>query len=294
MIGFLIKSSKKLIPRSRIQDNKLSNYKFSPIFIIGVLRSGTTLLRVVLDSHSKISAPSETPWILGGYGDNSVRQLSQFLVNDKWGPVQNLPFVDEQVILNATRAFLSHIFAPLMNNQNKELLALKTPQDIKYLEFLLSLFPDSKYVHIFRDGRDSACSLVENKSKVFGAIDDYGELNHFNAFKRWYDWELKIRNLLDDKDPRKIRIRYEDLVTDPEPLLKSVCEFIGVDFEPDIVNYSKFDHSLPKWEAGSHDLKHKKKIDDTSIGRWKDHFSREESDHINKQYGKFLRSLGYN
>lgn len=288
---FSMFKQKEITPKQRII---VTEKQISPIFIIGVLRSGTTLLRVILDSHSKIAAASETPWILGGYGDNSIRQLSQFLVTDKFGPVNNLPGVDEQTVLHASRTFLSEMFTPFIHNKGKELLVLKTPQDIKYLEFLLSLYPDSKYIHIFRDGRDSACSLVENKSTYFGAIDDYGELNHKNAFKRWYDWELKIRKLLADNDPRKIRIRYEDLVTEPESTLKSVCSFIEVDFEPEIVHFSKFNHTLPKWEAGSHDLQHKKKIDDSSIGRWKERFSEEESSYISKQYGTFLKSLGYN
>ncbi|TWJ33047.1 sulfotransferase family protein [Geobacter argillaceus] len=290
MISFF--RSRKKINIDHLKTN-IINKPLVPIFIIGVLRSGTTLLRIILDSHSKIVAPSETPWILGGYGDNSVRQLSQFLVDDKWGPVQNLPDVDENIILHATRCFISEIFTPIIRNKNKDILVLKTPQDIKYLEFLLSLYPISKYIHIFRDGRDSACSLVENKSQVFGAIDDYGELNHLNAFKRWYDWELKIRKLLDEKDKIKIRIKYEDLVTKPESTLKVVCDFIGVDFEPEILNYSKFNHTLPKWEAGTYDLEHKKSIDDSSIGRWKEHFKDEETVYIQKHYGKFLKSLGY-
>lgn len=288
MFSFFTKKSSEIT-----QNTPINSKQLSPIFIIGVLRSGTTLLRVILDSHSKIAAPSETPWILGGYGENSIRQLSQFLATDQYGPVKNLPGINEKTIMQATRSFLTEIFAPLIYQDSKQLLVLKTPQDIKYLEYLLELYPDSKYLHIFRDGRDSSCSLVENVSKVFGAIDDYGELNHLNAFKRWYDWEVKIRALFKKNDRRKYMIKYEDLVTDPSHVLKGVCNFIGVDFEPDMLNYNRYTHNYPEWEAGTHDLRNKKNIDDSSIGRWRTHFSEDETSYVNKHYGKFLNSLGY-
>ena len=64
--------------------------KITPIVILGVPRSGTTLLRVLLDSHSMVAGAPETPWLTGGYGDFSIRSLVESLNDHKIGPVQTL------------------------------------------------------------------------------------------------------------------------------------------------------------------------------------------------------------
>jgi protein-tyrosine sulfotransferase len=267
----------------------------SPIFIIGVPRSGTTLLRVLLDSHSKIAAASETPWILGVYGDDSVRQLAAFLIESSHGPVKCVPGVSPQSILKAMRAFIDEVFQPYLLIKNKELLVLKTPHDIMHLDFLLKLYHDSKYIHIIRDGRDSACSLVENSSSIFGnEIDGFGKLNHLNAMRRWYEWEIKIRSAFKENEIKPVSLRYEELVGNPVEVLKAVCSGIGVEFEPEMLAYQKHEHELPDWEAGSYDLKKRKKdIDTKSIGRWRERFSKYEIKKVDDLYGTFLKDIGY-
>jgi len=266
-----------------------------PVFIIGVPRSGTTLLRVILDSHSKIAAASETPWILGGYGDDSIRQLTMSLIESNHGPVNCVPGVTTQSILNAMRSFIDEVFKPYLLFKNKEQLVLKTPDDIKHIDFLLKLYPDAKYVHIVRDGRDGACSLVENACSLFGSdIEDYGKLNHLNAVRRWYEWETKIRIAFGEAGIIPINVRYEDLVRSPHVTVMEICRGIGISYEPEMLDYQKYEHELPEWEAGTYDLKVRKKdIDTKSIGRWREIFSTEEKNKVKDFYGTFLKDIGY-
>ena len=95
----------------------------NPIFIIGVPRSGTTLLRIILDSHSQIAGASETPWILGSYGpESSFRNLLDSLIRDKLGPVNNLPGIDEKVIMESGRLFLNRLFQAYLVKKKKQIL----------------------------------------------------------------------------------------------------------------------------------------------------------------------------
>jgi len=267
----------------------------TPIFIIGVPRSGTTLLRTILDSHSLIAAAPETPWILGGYGPLSLRELIAGLIDHKTGPVKNLKGISDELIYSAGLEFLNKILETYLSARKKDFLVLKTPNDIKYLEFLARLFPDSKYIHIFRDGRDVACSLVNKKGAFFGKeLRGFGELNYENAMRMWYAWESKIRRILiDNKNISHISISYEDLVTKTKSTTQKVCQVLSIDFEETMLDYYLYEHDYPEWEAGSADVKNKFGIDEKSIGRWKAEISKKDLIKIERQYGDFLKKLGY-
>ncbi len=267
----------------------------SPVFIIGVPRSGTTLLRVILDSHSTIAAAPETPWIIGSYGANSIKHLTGFLIESDYGPVKNLPGVTSDTILKAMRLFVHEIFSAYLEKKHKKILVLKTPNDIEFIDFMLGLYPKSKYIHIVRDGRDVSSSMAENAcSLISDEIDGYGKRNHLNSMRRWYDWEKKARYYFDKHRVEPVSLKYEDLVSCPLETVKKVCNGLGVEFEPDMLNYNRHSHELPDWEAGTYDLKKKKKdIDTASIGRWKQRFTKDEIQKVEKEYGDFLRFLGY-
>lgn len=266
-----------------------------PIIIIGVPRSGTTLLRVILDSHSRIVAVPETPWILGGYGPVSIRELINNLIEHKTGPVKNLIGVTDATIYAAIKEFINEILSPYLQTKQKDYLVLKTPDDVQYLEFLIRLYPDSTYIHIFRDGRDVASSTIKKKGEAFGnIIRGYGELNFENAMRRWYDWELKIRQtLVANKNISCISIRYEDLVNSPTDIVRAVCSAINIEFENSMLDYNMREHDYPLWEAGSQDVKSKFTIDKTCIGKWKTAVSEIEIAKVEAMYGKFLVELGY-
>ncbi len=207
---------------------KMPKRKFSPIFVIGVPRSGTMLLRILLDSHSEIAGAPETSWLAGGYGRLSLREFIDYLCNGEIGPVKNLTGVTPVVIKSAGREFLKIILKQYISKRQRKYLVLKTPDDIGYLEFILELFPDSKYIHIYRDGRDVACSTFAQKNKYFGddVRKEYGELTILNSLRRWHEWEIKLRKLLDQGDSKYINVGYEQLVNEPTKVLKQmrVCQ----------------------------------------------------------------------
>ncbi len=278
----------------RLSQADSADSSITPVFIIGVPRSGTTLLRVLLDSHSRIAAAPETPWLAGGYGINSLREIATYLTEDQLGPVKNLSGADEATILQGIRALVKTIFGPYLERRGKQVLVLKTPDDIRYIDFLLKLYPDAQYIHIFRDGRDVACSTVAQKGSLLGDdILDYGEISYETAMRRWYDWEKKVRSIFDGTGFSCIRISYEDLVMYPEETLRKVCEGVGVKFEEAMIQYNRCEHEYPEWEAGSTDAKQKTCIDTGSIGRWKKQLDKESLLKLEALSGELLETLGY-
>ena len=267
---------------------------FEPVIIVGVPRSGTTLLRVLLDSHSQIAALPESPWLLGVYGtDVSLRSLMQTLIDHPFGVVKNVTGMAEADVHEAGRAFLARLFEPLLKRLGKNTFVLKTPDDIQYLEFLVRFLPRARYIHITRDGRDAALSQVVKKEEFFSDLREFGELTFSNALRRWVEWERHIRKVLRDSDVATIDLRYEDLVSEPEQQLSRVLTFLGLPFEAGALDYTSKVHDYPRWEAGSTDVARRQGISTDSIGGWKRAVPTRDMVYALQKYDRDVVALGY-
>ena len=267
---------------------------FAPIFIVGVPRSGTTLLRVLLDSHSRILALPETPWVSGAYGGPlSLRQLLLDLAEGLYGAARNITGIERQHILAAGAQFLEQLLEPALAARGKSMLAFKTPSDIPHLEFLVDLLPDAYYIHITRDGRDVAMSQLSKKGSFFLELRGYRRLSYANVFHRWVAWENKARAVLYRGNLKVLHMRYEDLVIDPGREMERVMAFVGLPFEPAMLDYAAKSHDFPKWEAGSTDVVRRGTLSSSSVGKWRKSKKSIEVLHTLARHDKFLVSLGY-
>lgn len=267
---------------------------FSPIFIVGVPRSGTTLLRVLLDSHSQILALPETPWISGAYGGPlSLRQFLLDLVEGPFGVARNVAGVERGHIIGAGAQFLEQLLEPALKARGKSVLAFKTPSDIPHLEFLVELLPEARYIHITRDGRDVAMSQLSKKGSFFLELKGYRRLSYANVFRRWMEWESKARAVLYGGDLKVLHLRYEDLVASPGTEMQRVMAFVGLPFEPGMLDYELQSHDFPKWEAGSTDVVRRRNLSDSSVGKWRKGKMSLEVLHTLARHEDFLVSLGY-
>ena len=279
------------------QGNPLAGYTdamparpFSIAFILGVPRSGTTLLRTILDSHPDIAAPPETPWLLGSYGSGaSLRDLIDHLCSGRTGLVKNISNVDEQDVMAASRLFVAALFARFIETNNARYLVFKTPDDIQFLDWLLVLFPNAKFVHLVRDGRDVTLSTVSR----YSAINWFGRATPENVMRRWCAWESKTRQRLEASNVDFLSLRYEDMVSQPDRNVGQICDFLGVDFDKRMIDYGRFDHDFPEWEAGSNDVRNKNRIDESSAFRWKQKDLRPRERRAFNRYNSALAELGY-
>ncbi len=242
-----------------------------PIFILGVPRSGTTLLRMMIDSHPEIMCGPEAPWITNqqvGWAP-SLRSLTLFLTRNEWGAVKAFKGVEQDLIYQLMANFINEIMTTSAHSHGKIQWAEKTPRNIIALPFLYRLFPHAKFVHIHRDGRDVALSTI-GKWKTIPVSDKNVKNNYKNALKRWVDWNQKF-----GKDAQKvglnyISLRYEDLVTSPQEEIGKLLEFLQVEWSDKVLYPHETEHDIITMKGeGMKTFFNRKSIDKESLYRWK-------------------------
>jgi hypothetical protein len=259
-------------------------------FIVGVPRSGTTLFRAMLGAHPRICAPSETPWLTGAYGgDPSFREFVQSLATSDSGPVKNIRGVTIADITRAAKNFLLELFAGKMHAEEKDILVLKTPDDIWFVDDLVKLFPHAKILHVRRDVRDVALSTIGLNWRT---LNHFGENTFANAVKRWIACERKIADIAKTND--KISpFRFEDLITKPKIELARAAEFLNLSFDSKMLDYASHLTDAPKWEAGSCDVKRHGTIKPARAWVHKTVAPTPEQSRIIEQNAADIEALGY-
>lgn len=278
-----------------------NHVKCQPIFIIGVPRSGTTLLRILIDSHPNIACGPEAPWLARGAA--SIKNLYEFMANNTLGYVLNYG-VSKDVFCCQFAAWVDSLFSAYAESHGKQRWAEKTPDHSLEIPFLAELFPDAYFVHIVRDGRDVACSTAilsaERKSisewHANNLLLDEGvtAINTIqNAARRWQIWLNRI-----ELDLKKVRnsyfLRYEDLVRMPEFELRRLMDFVKADYSPSMLDYMKKKHDYPDWEWGSRDVKQSIEISNRSIGRWEKQLDQNAIIELETLIGATLKRYAYN
>src|SRR5262249_43300645 len=143
-----------------------------PIFVIGINRSGTTLLSLMLDSHSRIAIPYESHFFVNYYRTRSQSEILETNVQ-RLALVKSIlaePYVQrwdyqvtsEQINLdNCTNLAqtIDEIYMAYARHFEKDIWGDKTPSYACHLEILNNMFPTSRFIHIIRDGRDVALSI---------------------------------------------------------------------------------------------------------------------------------------
>jgi len=235
----------------------------SPIFVIGVPRSGTTLLRVLLDSHPNIASGPETPWFCAHH-PRTLGALVEYLCSDPHGYCANFGGAREEVFA-AARVFVDTLLTGYARRKGKRRWAEKTPDNLQFLPFLKELFPDARFIHLRRNPLDVGLSTSvvpahrkgvtpfnETRLALFFGVAVAN--NAFNAVLRWVHWERKIATGLAGIDV--LPVAYEELVRAPESTLRRIFEFVDEPWAPEAMNFMAAKHEFPGWEWGSADVVH--------------------------------------
>lgn len=218
-----------------------------PIFIIGTERSGSNLLRSILNSHSNIAIP-HPPHLIQQffrnqslYGDLNDDRGFKHLIGDmiahvKWHHHSWDMKLDPKMIFSKCRdrsvlSVFEQIYSAYCHRKNKKRWGCKSLSLIHYVQPVREYFPNGKFIHLVRDCRDTALSF----KKVF-----FKRQNHvYFTASRWQQEQNIGYNLIHSGLPpsKILTIKYEDLLADAEATVQKICAFIGEPFEKSMLSY---------------------------------------------------------
>lgn len=216
----------------------------APFFVVGASRSGTTMFRLMLNAHSRLDVPPETWFVIDLMNRfTPTQRLEPSDVSDaldvilghwrwrEWG-------VPDDRLRNVASALQQPTLAELLDamyrlhDPGKARWGEKTPGYLTEITRLSRVFPDGKFIHVIREGRDVLVSLRKTgwHGDVSWAIAGY-----------WADALREGRRQGKGLgDSRYLEIRYRDLVLETEPTLRLVCEFLGERFEEPMLRFYEF------------------------------------------------------
>lgn len=213
-------------------------------FVVGCERSGTTLLSTMLDTHPDIAIPYEShfiPQVAGLFADDARRfSPENFLTAVEERDTFKLWKVDSSDIQAAfsyarpadCAGALRVLYGVYARTQGKRQYAEKTPFYVRHLSLLATLFPEAKFVHVIRDGRNVAASLLEVP---------WGPTTIAEAAGRWVDLVSQGREQGRRLADRYLEVRYEEIVASPEPTLRAITAFLGIEFNAEMLRYYERD-----------------------------------------------------
>jgi Sulfotransferase family len=265
-----------------------------PLIILGVGRSGTTLLRVMLDRSSQIAIPYESFFVTPlahRHGrrpkiDDFVDDLKRFYQLYEWGIEPN----DVRARLRegmTTGEAIAAVFEVYAEHETKPRWGDKTPLYMQHLPLLEGLFPDALWVHLVRDGRDAALSFLELPEGFSGKTWALPRTAaQFAA--RWRTEITSARRLGRNVGARYLELRYEDLVTEPEHELRRICEHASLSWEP-----AMLDHTGVNEVAKMPEHRNIAQPPTPGLRDWHSQMSREDALAFEQVAGDVLLSAGY-
>jgi Sulfotransferase family len=217
-----------------------------PLFLLGVSRSGTTLLRVILDRSRGIAIPDESffvPLLARRHG--RTIEAARFLDD-----VARIPAVRDWGVSTGdlasrvrsgmpTGEAIAAIYEAYAAGVGKPRWGDKTPMYMRHLPLLERLFPDAQYVHLVRDGREAALSFLQMPEGTFTRT--WAHPTTPAQFACLWRKEVRDARTLGGRigAARYVEVRYEDLVGDPESTIRAVCAFAAIPYDAAMLDYTE-------------------------------------------------------
>jgi hypothetical protein len=261
-----------------------------PVIVLGVGRSGTTLLRVMLDRNTTLAIPYESFFVVPlarRHGDRPrldafLDDLDRFYQLYEWGISREdvRPRLREGMTTGEAIAAVFEVYA---EREGKPRWGDKTPLYMQHLPLIERLFPDAVWVHLVRDGRDAALSFLSLPEGFSGKT--WAQPRTAPQFAaRWRTEILAARRL----GGPYLELRYEDLVTEPERELRRVCEHASLPWEPGMLDHTGVDEVAKMPEH-----RNIARPPTAGLRNWRNEMSREDALAFEAVAGDVLRSAGY-
>jgi hypothetical protein len=277
--------------------------------IVGVPRSGTTLLRMMLDAHSTLAIPPETGFLprlaaLGSLPDAGLAACEMITGSETW-PDFHLDAVAFATAIErvspCTAADVARAFYRMYASRfGKSRWGDKTPIYGTEIDRIATLLPEARFLHVIRDGRDVMLSVRGLWFRPGETVEACAE-----------DWarRLALTHAIGRRVSHYLEVRYETLVTDPEATLRTICRFLELMFEPALLSYheragSRLDEHEARYTADGRLVISKAERRRNQrfvmeppranrIGRWRQEATADELRRFEAIAGEWLDRLGY-
>lgn len=244
-----------------------------PILIVGANGSGTTLLRLMLDSHEHIAIPHETGFLRLAA---THRWVPYWNLGDQWAPSLDL---DEDELWQRVAAFYGGLFASYAERRGKQRWGDKTAFHIWHLQLAARMFPDLQIVGIVRHPAAVVTSVRRRFRRPIGP-----------SARRWRRSTKVLLQQATDFGDRFAVLRYEDLVTAPEPTMRALLEWLGEPWSDVVLSHHEAQHSAGEVEGFT---RTDAPIDTSRIDEWTHYLRGAELKRLAARTGELARFMGY-
>ncbi len=273
----------------------------SGIQIIGTQRSGSNLLRLILDQSNEITSPHPAHVLVtfipllkfyGELNDENYKLLINDVVNYVEAnpvPWENIKIDKEQIFAHSKAYSLFEInrliYEQAAISKNAKYWCCKSMANVHYADELENHSPDLKYIYLYRDGRDVAVSF--KKAIV-------GEKHIYNLARQWkYDQDACIKLAAHTDESRFFALNYETLIETPEKTIRNLCAFLDISYNENMLDFYRSDSSKATAAAGEMWQNLSKPIMSNNKGKFHAELSHDELEIFELVAHDVLKKLGY-
>lgn len=238
----------------------------SPIFVCGALRSGTTLLRLMIDSHPLLKNPGEFDYLIEYISNEGpLPTASQYKKSLETNRIFRMHQLEIRAELSNYPDIVNDFVRQLSETDKRILLNVH-----RNFHRIPDVFPDAKYIHMIRDPRDVARSSIA----MGWAGNLYYGVDHWIETEKSWD---KLKKKLTDE--QYLEFRFEDLIVEPENILTKLSTFCDTEYSDMMMNY-----------AGDSTYK---RPDPSLIFQWKEKLDSKTAASITEKTEKWVKQYGY-
>jgi hypothetical protein len=276
----------------------------APVFIVGCGRSGTTLLRLILNGHRDLAVFGETATFfrVGKYDTlDHERSFARFIRDWRTICRAESPYPDlmeDDSLRRALRlapsyaAATSAIMREFAKREGKPVWGEKTPAHVHKLPLILQAYPNARIIHITRDPRAVTSSSLTNFPG--------GRFDLYSAYENavyWTRCESAIERFSPLAPNQIAKLKYEDLVADPQSAARSLCAFLNVDFHQEMLETAGTALRYgPKQEDGTLMAHHRslaERVNAEPVGKWRKTLTEEMVHIVQHVAEEWMRKRGY-
>jgi hypothetical protein len=276
------------------------------VFMVGCPRSGTTLLQRLVDAHPQIAITPETHWIASCFKDRTgltpegsvTPELIAFLTNHRNFLKLGVDRRELERLLDSGgpvpyARFVSAIFDLYGSAQGKRLVGDKTPGYARNLPTLHALWPQAKFVHLIRDGRDTCLSAINWKRKVPKLQIQFPSWSEdpVTTASMWWKWHVRLARQAGQSLGQQLyyEIRYEALVADAAGECARLCAFLDLPYDEAMLRF----HEGRATGKPDRDAKHAWMPITQGLRDWRRQMPAEDVERFEAAAGDLLEELGY-